>query len=334
MMVNHSAFAENIRIKALSYDDALTLQRDGRWTARVLQIFDNALTLIDSSGAPVSLLDSSRKNGPSRIILEMPRRRIFRNWPICNDSCFIMHGSCLCDSSFQVFIDLSAAERWSLPAALSAPLLAPGDILNNVRLCCGYLAGHSADDDRHFFSSASELIDGRMPCTAAEKDGSVYGRLLILLAALYQHLEGRSGLLSGDPAMGMLGLGRGLTPSGDDLLCGILCALHVCRMVHLLSPLHEEFLSSLTGCIGCCRERTTFLSHSFLIWAGEGRCSEEVFSLCEKILTEKSLDIGKWGAPFLAMGASSGREVMLGALAAIGALCRQQLNGKEDDCSG
>lgn len=334
MMLKHRASANSIHVKALSCDDALPLHRDNLWSARLFKVYNNAITMVDNSGNPVTLLDSSRRNGPSRILLELPQQSCFRQWPIEDDACFIMHGQYLCDSAFSVFIDLSGAQRWTLPSALEGALLSPQQVFQNIQISCEYLLRHSGDDDRRFFSSAAAILRGKQSDSFIGKDITSYGALFSNVIKVFESLQGGLEPPPDDSVEQMIGLGRGLTPSGDDILCGILCALHTAGKIHLLSPFHVEFLSWFARNMGYYRERTTFISHSFLTWAGEGRCSEEVFSLCEKILTDKSLDIERWGAPFLAMGASSGREVMLGALLGIGALRREHFTGKEEKCSG
>jgi len=333
-MLKHRASGNGIHIKAISLDDALSLHRDSLWSARLLKVYNNAVTMVDNFGNPVTLLDSSRRNGPSRILLELSPQSCFRQWPIDDDACFIMHGQYLCDSAFSVFIDLSGAQRWSIPSTLEGAVLSSQQVFQNIQTSCEYLLRHSADDDRQFFASALLVLRGKQPDSFSGKDLTSYGVLFSCLTKVFESLRGDLETPPVDSVEQMIGLGRGLTPSGDDVLCGIICALHTAGRIHLLRPCHDGFLSLFTQNMARYRECTTLISHSFLTWAGEGRCSEEVFSLCEKILTEKSLDIERWGAPFLVMGASSGREVMLGALLGIGALLREHFTGKEENSSG
>jgi|GEM_PF-2269786 len=333
-MVKHHASINSIKVRALSYDDALPLQHDNLWSAHLLRIFDNAITMVDNSGNPVTLLDSSRRNGPSRILLELSEQSRFRQWPVDDDACFILHKQYLCDSGFSVFIDLSGAKRWNLPSRLNGALLSSHHLSQNIQVSFDYLIRHSVSDDRQFFSSVPAILNGELTDSSVEQDNIPYGALLVHLAKVYHYIKRGSELSLFDSVERMIGLGRGLTPSGDDIICGILCAFHTARKADLLSPFHAGFLSRFKQRVGHYGERTTFLSHSFLTWAGEGRCSEEVFSFCEKILTDKFFNIERWGPPLIAMGASSGREVMLGALVGIGALCREHFTGKEANCSG
>lgn len=98
-----------------------------------------------------------------------------------------------------------------------------------------------------------------------------------------------------DP-LGLLGLGPGLTPSGDDVVAGMLLA-------------RRRRLGG-TGPVDLLREaarRTTSLSANLLELASRGEAEERLLALCDHVLT---------GAPcgweFLDWGAHSGLDVLVG----------------------
>ena len=113
-------------------------------------------------------------------------------------------------------------------------------------------------------------------------------------------------LMDGDAAAAkkLIGLGRGLTPSGDDFLCGFLTVLD---KEH---PLAKEVRTVIAENL----PRTTDISAAYLGGVLRGEYFT-IYNAVELIL--------KWDEPFeehcdfvLSMGASSGTDALLGALAA------------------
>ena len=100
-----------------------------------------------------------------------------------------------------------------------------------------------------------------------------------------------------DAASGLVGLGDGLTPSGDDLLVGFSAGLRATA-----HPLAEPFA---LGCAGLARGRTTLIAQTFLEHAAHGAYSERV----QRLVSGLATDIPGWGA-------SSGADTLLGLLIA------------------
>ena len=75
----------------------------------------------------------------------------------------------------------------------------------------------------------------------------------------------------------LLGLGPGLTPSGDDLLCGALLALHAIGRVDTSRDLHAAIA-------GAARSATSPLSNAFLRAAAEGHGYEALHTMIIALL--------------------------------------------------
>ncbi len=112
-------------------------------------------------------------------------------------------------------------------------------------------------------------------------------------------------LVSGDfsAAKRLVGLGRGLTPSGDDFLCGFCSLLRA-----LCAPETEEFCT----CVRDSLCRTTDISAAYLNAVLDG----EYFTIYDRAVRALTAD-----EPFeancdfvLEMGASSGSDTMLGVI--------------------
>nr|WP_240930246.1 DUF2877 domain-containing protein [Streptomyces coryli] len=121
-------------------------------------------------------------------------------------------------------------------------------------------------------------------------------------------------------AVPLLGLGPGLTPSGDDYLCGLLLAAHAAAPSppRWLAPLAEA-VSSLAP------ERTTLVSASLLHQAAEsGHCIPEVADLLHATAAPAA---GGSVPPIalaalLAVGHSSGSDLLHGLRAGARLLCK------------
>ncbi|MBQ4046050.1 MAG: DUF2877 domain-containing protein [Lachnospiraceae bacterium] len=102
----------------------------------------------------------------------------------------------------------------------------------------------------------------------------------------------------------LIGMGIGLTPSGDDFLCGILAGLRllVKNKQDQRSRLQDDLQRRIPGRL-C---RTNEISRAFLLCALEGQFSEPVINLTGRTNT-KSIN-----TMFNAIGHSSGRDTLCG----------------------
>jgi len=115
--------------------------------------------------------------------------------------------------------------------------------------------------------------------------------------ALVRWLSGPQGVP--DNAAGLIGLGPGLTPSGDDLIGGALCAL---RLAAWALPL--------------ARSGTNRISYAHLACAAEGECGEAVNDAIVAVIAGKSPDLVKIDS----IGHTSGWDALAGATLALAAL--------------
>ena len=105
----------------------------------------------------------------------------------------------------------------------------------------------------------------------------------------------------------LVGLGEGLTPSGDDFLVGLLAVLHVTGSLPCSAALqvHEQFCE-------CIRLGTSQLSGEFLRCAFEGHFAEPLVLLVRALW---ALTTDAWpahAATLAAVGHSSGVDAMVG----------------------
>ena len=143
-------------------------------------------------------------------------------------------------------------------------------------------------------------------------------------------LEHNKSTMGGEELSGLLGLGSGLTPLGDDLILGVILTLN--RWGHLLSPPLAKFqkgdstsrpyktLIYLNQIIlELAREKTTRLSASLLSCAIEGVADERLLAVLDSFFagdesSPRDLDnLLKWGS-------SSGIGVLAGMVSVLARL--------------
>ncbi len=134
---------------------------------------------------------------------------------------------------------------------------------------------------------------------------AVVGREVALSPLAAFALPRVRGLATGaaaEAARGLLGLGPGLTPSGDDLLAGYaVTRWRAGRPTQVLTTL------DLTA--------TTRLSAHLLRWAGRGVAAASALALVDTLLADAALAAAL--APVLAHGATSGSDWAAGVLVAL-----------------
>lgn len=110
----------------------------------------------------------------------------------------------------------------------------------------------------------------------------------------------------------LVGLGPGLTPSGDDVLAGIEAALHA--LGHPVAGFVEDLLDGIEG-------RTTAVSAALLRHAARGEASERVHELLGALLDADDVGVGTAVERAAAWGACSGIDGVTGVLLGLDAAC-------------
>ena len=108
----------------------------------------------------------------------------------------------------------------------------------------------------------------------------------------------------GEMAAQLIGLGEGLTPSGDDLLVGFLAVLHLTGAAAVLSNA-PAWLEPLVA-------NTTDLSAAFIRCALEGHFSEPMVRFLHALYSIKPCDWQTPAADLARVGHSSGVDAMVG----------------------
>jgi len=106
------------------------------------------------------------------------------------------------------------------------------------------------------------------------------------------------------------GRGPGLTPSGDDVLAGVLLVARV-----LGGAAAEPDLVAVAGSV-----RTTDVAAAFLQWAARGQCIEPAHQWLDAVADGDAVRATRVAARLGGIGASSGRALLSGLRLALAAL--------------
>lgn len=132
-----------------------------------------------------------------------------------------------------------------------------------------------------------------------------------LLEALRAHVVSGAldalGHRSAEVVQGLLGRGRGLTPSGDDALAGVLLVSHA----HGIRP-------GLGVAVRGALHRTTAVSAALLGPAADGFAARDVVTLVDAAVAGDVDAVARAAPAVCALGHSSGRDLVAGVGAALG----------------
>lgn len=123
-------------------------------------------------------------------------------------------------------------------------------------------------------------------------------------------LRARDRLAAAWAARGLIGLGVGLTPSGDDALAGVEAALHAAG---------HPTAGFLALALDDVDRRTTTLGAAMLRHAARGDAAERVHDLLDVLLDPATPDLEGAIAGAARWGATSGSDLLLGVLLGLGA---------------
>ena len=283
--------------RALSIDIALTrLLADGTTEAHVHSVFRRVINVMTPSGQLISLCGRGHDDGPWSLRADVDD---WTAWPfqsgvaVCADrDAVVLHGG--------LRVSLAGARTWDATAtpitADQAQLTARAHLLAGVIRDAGVPGG---------------ALPGPAPDPFATIVAGHIGRGLADI---------RAGDLAGNgndveaAASCLLGLGPGLTPSGDDALTGL--ALVVARPGSLATTV----LPALRNVLQRHADRTTALSRTTLLAALDGRGRQRLLDLLAALVSRDEpgpLLLRARAERVMEIGHTSGTDIVSGVLAGI-----------------
>lgn len=108
---------------------------------------------------------------------------------------------------------------------------------------------------------------------------------------------------------GIMGFGSGLTPSSDDVICGVLAALYCTIPYHGKTKFTKDFTYNM---ISCGFKYTSTLSANFIKYYSMGYASELIVDLIGALYTGSNQEWMNQIKTVDSWGGSSGRDILFG----------------------
>lgn len=157
--------------------------------------------------------------------------------------------------------------------------------------------------------------------------GTVLDKAQGALALLREGLAGRRSASVSRAIPELVGLGPGLTPSGDDVLSGLMATFHLLGPSFGLSQ--REALDINTRLLAGVQKQTTLISWHQMRWAACGQFSPQLLELLDSLQRQRS-EVSSSLLALTERGASSGWDVLLGVVWALRCLSdRVERDGEE-----
>jgi Protein of unknown function (DUF2877) len=217
------------------------------------------------------------------------------------------------------FIDLHQAKEWNPPAIFPAPE-APGV---SIEERCEHLIGfmRCLNSEEKAECEISSLL-----AMAAEREIPPASTSLISSKVLRAAFEiGKAcrrqdmiGIL--EKGKELIGLGPGLTPSGDDFMGGLLFSVHFLKKIYPETFRWDE--TRVTEFVQWARSRTNPISHAFLGDFTRGHGPAHLYGVMRYLLQGRDFEEAvSAGVKFMRFGHSSGEDILAGLMTGMRMAC-------------
>lgn len=289
--------------------------RDGV-TGHVHSVFDGALNIVYPRGI-VSVVARPKGRGPLNVVLSGRSPPPLKG--LAEPGSNVSLERDLLRIGDRLHVGIGRARLYTTPARFPRRTLNLGRIRKNISVAEDLIrtSGHLDGLGGLVFPLASERLPERLA------QSPFVPRALPEVFSLSRRL--REGDMAGavHTAKNLIGLGVGLTPSGDDLLSGVLVALVLGSKNGLNTPDGiQKFASEVAnGALG----RTTLLSQNYLEQASAGCANEVVQDFVEDLYTGSPDQLRRSLAHLIDFGATSGTDIALGATLGVSIAIGEQV---------
>jgi hypothetical protein len=291
------------RLRALTGDAAMiTKWSKQAFYGTVHSVFAKVVNMVDENDDLYSIAAEVLDNAPGTLRIDLSAYDSFLDMGIGPGSSVHTDGSMLFLGK-TIQVDLTSITLWQsvLPAFPSGEqeMLVLKRNLKVVRHCV-LLYGRSG--------GLKELL-----CHAGEDGIDLLSQKLVSGAQwLLDALRCRDFPTGREAGRKLLGLGNGLTPSGDDFCTGLITVFHM--PLGLFSDEYRQWGNDLAA---EARGVTTALSQTMLRQAAIGKTREIIISLLGELNTGSPADVAKAAIRVLHVGSLSGTDLVVGIIAGL-----------------
>jgi len=282
---------------------------EGRLSAQVLAVFGRACNILVDDGDLMALVTPEIGNGPCNIVVDDDGRcfaRIEPSSPAIAEGCWLQMDG--------LAIDLGPSCVWDPRPDWMALRLHHTEIVSRLPMLRAVSLEQAPPDSLLALLSEADRRSYLSRVTPSE-GWSRSGLLNNMLPAVWKAAEALQSGWEDNPgqlragAAELSGLGRGLTPAGDDFLIGMMIWVWLAypRPNHICSVVAEV-----------AAPRTTTISATFLRAASRGECDASWHSLLSALYSGNESAVTAAARQIIAHGATSGADSLAGFLYASG----------------
>lgn len=305
-MITHPLRLEAIFIGSTAASRSFNQERIGQ----VHSVFRRAFNVLISDNQLISVVRRDVGKGPINIVTNLPQYismtsiGIRRNYEVLKVDDLIIVGNNV------LIISTKNAKQWKLRKKFRGNLLTIKKIRDNLmivkEITCSY--GH--------FGGLGQLIeyaeDEHLEKIVSKKLNLFARMALPHISELLKAIRAEGSQDIKRSAKKLIGLGPGLTPSADDMLSGLMTSL---ALIAENLDVNTNFVSKVNKDItSCIPGRTTLISQELLMHGAAGEANEPIVTLIEKILTAKPNEVENATKDVLAIGDTSGTDIVLGIM--------------------
>jgi hypothetical protein len=284
---------------------------------KIHSVFQHALNIRTAGGQLVSILSGADMAGPNTVVAELPEGMDFISMGLRTGMPVRLRGTRVQLGSGDVHLRTGTAQKWWPRLAGGLESINLDRLESNLRTLDEKVAEMSPGRGLGvLLLHAADMAAGRWEKVSADHGDEVVRRALPAIGDLMLGFLRGDGRALQRGVEGLIGLGSGLTPSGDDLLLGFIGALGVVSK-RLSGSETESVLESIRDHLYSNRHRTTFISSNLLAFACAGRVAAPILNVVRALLFEESAALLNSVKVLLRQGANSGSEVLLGILLAL-----------------
>ncbi len=290
----------------------------GSIDGRITGLYQHALNWQDTRQRLFCVVDSKMGNVPFGIAVHMPEGFSFLTSGLQVGDGVTCRENNLCFGDGQMVLDLSDVISEPTSCVLKPQ---PSEAFNSQVT----LAQEILRDKLTAAGLIAYVFDDNPPNPPDPFMQAISQRLTTLRAAL--HSGSRAEAIQS--IRDLLGLGMGLTPSGDDVLVGLMAGWSAFQH----SPDAAKYRAIITDAIGTyTRGRTTDVGAAYLEHALDGRFADRLVDYVNAII--EGNNIAQATERLLSFGASSGQDCAVGVLYALqlGAEKRRRNDGFKKSC--
>lgn len=260
----------------------------------VLATFQRSCYL-EFEGRIVALVAPELRNGPLNIILEVPPAYSFQPIPLGGPAC-AKQQELIVETVMRV--SLVGATVWEPTIAPWATQ--PDELVAALALCRKLLSREAPA------ASFANVLPTAMAVPGTYMEEALFNEARAAIHRLAEGIQSNDLSALAEGTRRLAGLGLGLTPSGDDVLVGVLLALAVCP-----SPMTEAFWATI---LSAAAGRSPRISAAYLDAATRHEASEVWHRFLKVLPTGDSEAVTSAMRAVMATGETSGADTLAGFL--------------------